>query len=98
MLLPIQKRSDILNYITLKDESRYCFDSMKIMGIINVTPDSFYEKSRAQSVESAVNTAVKMINDGADFIDIGGGINKARFKSCNRRGRNRQGRSSCKGN
>lgn len=72
MLLPILKRSDILNYITLKDESRYCFDSMKIMGIINVTPDSFYEKSRVQSVESAVNTAVKMIDDGADFIDIGG--------------------------
>ena len=72
MLLPILKRSDILNYVTLKDGSRYCFDSMKVMGIINVTPDSFYEKSRMQSVNTAVDTAVKMINDGADFIDIGG--------------------------
>lgn len=72
MLLPILKRSDFLNYIALKDGSRYYFDSMKIMGIINVTPDSFYEKSRMKSVDAAVNTAVKMINAGADFIDIGG--------------------------
>jgi len=44
----------------------------KIMGIINVTPDSFYEKSRSFSVKNSLEIARKMILDGADIIDIGG--------------------------
>lgn len=72
MLLLIQKRSDFVRYISLKNGQRYYFDSMKIMGIINATPDSFYEGSRVYSIESAVNKAVKMIEEGADILDIGG--------------------------
>ncbi len=42
------------------------------MGIVNVTPDSFHAASRAASVEAAVSAAVKMWNEGADWVDIGG--------------------------
>lgn len=43
-----------------------------VMGIINVTPDSFYEGSRQQSGESVLAQATRMINEGADIIDVGG--------------------------
>ena len=43
----------------------------KVMGIINITPDSFYEDSRRQSVEAAVEKAETMLNEGADFLDFG---------------------------
>ncbi|HEY3130866.1 MAG TPA: dihydropteroate synthase [Acidobacteriota bacterium] len=43
-----------------------------IMGIINATPDSFYPKSRASDVESALELAQRMISEGADMLDVGG--------------------------
>lgn len=43
-----------------------------IMGILNVTPDSFSDGGQFTSVESAINQARKMIEEGADIIDIGG--------------------------
>ncbi len=43
-----------------------------IMGIINCTPDSFYHESRKVNLKSALDTAFKMIEEGADIIDIGG--------------------------
>ncbi|PLV58663.1 dihydropteroate synthase [Thermotoga sp. KOL6] len=48
------------------------FDRTMIMGIINVTPDSFFADSRKQSVPEAVKTAEKMIEEGVDIIDVGG--------------------------
>lgn len=42
------------------------------MGIINTTPDSFYDGGENLAVESAVKTAGKMLNEGATFLDIGG--------------------------
>jgi len=44
----------------------------KVMGVINVTPDSFYEGSRFFSEEDFMSAAVKMAEDGADMLDIGG--------------------------
>jgi dihydropteroate synthase len=44
----------------------------KVMGIINVTPDSFYEGSRVQGEREIVETAVSMISDGASILDVGG--------------------------
>ena len=44
----------------------------KVMGIINVTPDSFYEGSRVQGEREIVETAVSMISDGAAILDVGG--------------------------
>jgi dihydropteroate synthase len=42
------------------------------MGIINVTPDSFFAESRAQTNNTILLQAEKMISEGADIIDIGG--------------------------
>lgn len=47
-------------------------DKPLVMGIINATPDSFYGGSRVNSVDDIVAKAEKMLNDGADIIDIGG--------------------------
>lgn len=44
----------------------------KIMGVLNITPDSFFEQSRCFSIEAAVESALQMIEEGADFIDVGG--------------------------
>ena len=44
----------------------------KIMGIINVTPDSFYDGGRTTVLRDIVAQAEKMVNDGATFLDIGG--------------------------
>jgi dihydropteroate synthase len=43
-----------------------------IMGILNVTPDSFSDGGKFIKTENAVAHALKMVQDGADFIDIGG--------------------------
>ena len=42
------------------------------MGILNVTPDSFFDGGKYYDIEDALNRARKMIDDGADIIDIGG--------------------------
>lgn len=42
-----------------------------IMGILNVTPDSFFDGGCYNSPEKALNHALKMVQDGADIIDIG---------------------------
>jgi dihydropteroate synthase len=43
-----------------------------IMGILNVTPDSFYDGGLYTDANSAVAHALQMLEDGADIIDIGG--------------------------
>lgn len=45
--------------------------SPKVMGIINLTPDSFYAGSRKQDINEALMQAEKMLNEGAAFLDIG---------------------------
>ena len=42
------------------------------MGILNVTPDSFSDGGQFNNIESAINQGKKMIDEGADIIDIGG--------------------------
>lgn len=43
-----------------------------VMGIINVTPDSFFAGSRAQRMDEILRKADTMLTEGADIIDIGG--------------------------
>jgi dihydropteroate synthase len=43
-----------------------------IMGILNVTPDSFSDGGRYSSIDAAVDRAKNLIREGADIIDIGG--------------------------
>lgn len=47
-------------------------DRPRVMGILNLTPDSFYAGSRKISVEMAVEAAGEMLADGADILDLGG--------------------------
>jgi dihydropteroate synthase len=44
----------------------------RIMGVVNVTPDSFHARSRSSDINHALETAMKMASEGADWIDIGG--------------------------
>jgi dihydropteroate synthase len=44
----------------------------KVMGILNITPDSFYKGSRYTSETEIVEAAANMINEGADILDVGG--------------------------
>lgn len=48
------------------------FDTPKVMGILNVTPDSFSDGGRYTAVESALRHAVGMVAAGATIIDVGG--------------------------
>lgn len=45
---------------------------VQIMGVLNVTPDSFSDGGRFHEVEKAVNRALEMEAEGADIVDIGG--------------------------
>ncbi len=47
-------------------------DRTLVMGILNVTPDSFSDGGRYTEISSAVSRAAEMIADGVDIIDIGG--------------------------
>lgn len=44
----------------------------RIMGVLNVTPDSFSDGGRFEHLEAALQGARKMIDEGADIIDVGG--------------------------
>lgn len=44
----------------------------KVMGIINVTPDSFYDGGKTFSEKEILKQAEKMLSEGATFLDIGG--------------------------
>jgi dihydropteroate synthase len=46
--------------------------SPKVMGIVNVTPDSFFKGSRSVEKADILHKVEKMLVDGATFIDIGG--------------------------
>lgn len=47
-------------------------DRTYVMGILNVTPDSFSDGGKFDNIDEAVNQAKKMIEEGVDIIDIGG--------------------------
>jgi dihydropteroate synthase len=44
----------------------------RVMGIVNVTPDSFSDGGRAATLESAVAHGLRLVDEGADLLDIGG--------------------------
>ncbi len=64
-------------YSNGQNELKYSLSATKegvprIMGIVNVTPDSFHSASRKITVKSALETAKIMLENGATWIDIGG--------------------------
>ncbi|MBE6469419.1 MAG: dihydropteroate synthase [Coriobacteriaceae bacterium] len=48
------------------------FDRPRIMGVLNVTPDSFSDGGDHLDAESAIAYGLKMLDEGADIIDVGG--------------------------
>ncbi len=47
-------------------------ETPKVMGILNVTPDSFYAGSRVNQIDDILKKASQMLSEGADFLDVGG--------------------------
>ena len=58
-------------YINIKGKL-YDFAIPRVMGILNITPDSFYSASRLDSASDILDRARRMIKSGVDIIDIGG--------------------------
>ena len=48
------------------------FSSPKVMGILNITPDSFFSCSRKQTETEITERVIQIIREGADIIDVGG--------------------------
>lgn len=44
----------------------------KILGILNITPDSFYDGGKLKDSDSVLTKAAQMLSEGADFLDLGG--------------------------
>ena len=47
-------------------------DKPKVMGILNITPDSFYSGSRVQNLDDILRRAEQQLEQGAVILDIGG--------------------------
>lgn len=69
----------LLKYLELKSPSTVLADGrvldykkMCVMGIMNMTPDSFFAGSRQDGLDNALFTAETMLQDGAEILDIGG--------------------------
>jgi dihydropteroate synthase len=67
------KNNKLLLMFTLNCKGRLLLvDKPIVMGIINVTPDSFYAGSRHTAEESLLNQVEQMLKEGATILDIGG--------------------------
>jgi dihydropteroate synthase len=58
--------------VSFADGTRMDLVPARVMGVLNVTPDSFSDGGRFADAPSAIKAGLKMANEGADFIDIGG--------------------------
>ena len=52
--------------------ARPVLDRTRVMGILNVTPDSFSDGGRFAAVDHAVDAGLALVRDGADLVDVGG--------------------------
>ena len=55
------------------------FDRPRIMGVLNVTPDSFSDGGEHLETDAAIAHGLKMLDDGADIIDVGGESTRPSF-------------------
>lgn len=60
-----------LNYSLNCKGSLVDLSTPKVMGILNLTPDSFYDGGRYQEEKTLLNQAEKLLEEGADFLDLG---------------------------
>ena len=59
------------------------FDRPRIMGVLNVTPDSFSDGGEHFDTDAAIEYGLKMLDDGADIIDVGGESTRPGFTPVN---------------
>jgi dihydropteroate synthase len=55
-----------------QDRTIVCDRVPRVMGIVNVTPDSFSDRGRTRAPEAAVAHALRLVDQGAELLDIGG--------------------------
>ncbi|MGP8217747.1 MAG: dihydropteroate synthase [Bacteroidia bacterium] len=60
-----------LNPFELSNGIQLSFDTPLVMGIVNITPDSFYDGGKYVTIEDAVKHTGKLLAEGADIIDLG---------------------------
>jgi dihydropteroate synthase len=58
--------------LNIRDRSFNWGDRTYIMGVLNVTPDSFSDGGKFQTVDAAIDRAVRMVAAGVDIVDLGG--------------------------
>lgn len=65
---------EVLDQLTVPKpaQNRLSYDHPRIMGILNVTPDSFSDGGLLNSTDRAVEQGLTFLSDGADVLDIGG--------------------------
>ena len=61
----------INRHLRLKDKL-FDLSTPKVMGIVNLTPDSFYQSSRISADKELLKQVESMLNDGMDILDLGG--------------------------
>lgn len=66
------RKSDVSGYFDAGEFRLPLFRKTYVMGILNITPDSFSDGGRYFAVEEAVRRAKQMVSEGADMIDVGG--------------------------
>ena len=71
MLFPILDKSRAISW-QIGNEILSCRPDPLIMGIVNVTPDSFFDGGKHNTPEQAYEHAVGLLQHGADILDIGG--------------------------
>lgn len=65
-------REDQKDSLNLGGDRRLNLEYPRVMGIVNVTPDSFSDGGRFLAAESAIAHALELVQQGADLIDVGG--------------------------
>ena len=68
--MPLQKTHPLLSSLSLFEERHLLFSRTLIMGILNVTEDSFYKRSRL-GVDHVLDRAQQMVREGVAIFDIG---------------------------
>ncbi|MCH8553416.1 MAG: dihydropteroate synthase [Natronospirillum sp.] len=63
---------DNKGFVLQRGERRLTLDRPRVMGVLNVTPDSFSDGGRFYRPESAIDQAAGMVEAGVDILDIGG--------------------------
>lgn len=72
-MLDVVDSRDCIRVFPLMEGDPLCIEGRTlIMGILNVTPDSFSDGGKWNNIDSAISRVQRMIAEGADIIDIGG--------------------------